>query len=72
MGSKRIEMELWSEPSGASVITSRDAPVVTGDGTTDYLCGGCGTVVCHKLREGEVDGVLFRCPKCWRTNRVKT
>ncbi|HYD40202.1 MAG TPA: hypothetical protein VEB43_05190 [Anaeromyxobacter sp.] len=71
MASKRIEMELYTEPPGSSVITSRTAPAVTGEGNTDYVCGACGTVVCRSMRQGEVDGVAFRCPQCWRVNRVK-
>lgn len=72
MAPKRIEMELYSEPPGTSVITSRTAPALVGDGTTDYLCGGCGAVICRSIREGEVDGVAFRCPECKRVNRVRT
>lgn len=68
---KRIEMELYSEPPGARVISSRSAPTLTGDGVTDYVCQACGTVICRSMREGEVDGVLFRCPECLRVNRVR-
>lgn len=71
MASKRIEMELYTEPPGSSVITSRTAPAVTGEGNTDYVCGACATVICRSMRQGEVDGVAFRCPQCWRVNRVK-
>ena len=71
MGSKRIEMELYSEPPGASVISARTSPVITGDGSIDYVCAACGAVVCGSMRAGEVDGVAFRCPECRRVNRVK-
>lgn len=72
MASKRIEMELYTEPPGSSVIQSRTAPVLTGDGSIDYVCGACGTIVCRSMRQGEVDHVAFRCPECRRVNRVKT
>ncbi len=64
-------MELYSEPPGARVIQSRTAPALTGNGTIDYVCQACGTVVCKSMRDGEIDGVLFRCPHCLRVNRVR-
>lgn len=65
-------MELVGEPdSSATIINSRKLPAVTGDGSTDYTCGGCNVVVAASMRPGEVDGVLFRCPSCGRVNRVK-
>ncbi len=71
MASKQIRMELFSEPEGASVIRGSKAPLLSGDGATDYLCGGCGAVICRSVHQGEVEGVLFRCPECWRVNRVR-
>lgn len=64
-------MELYSEPPGARVITAPTAPALTGNGTIDYVCQACGTVVCKSMRDGEIDGVLFRCPHCLRVNRVR-
>jgi uncharacterized ferredoxin-like protein len=68
---KRVEMELFSEPPGARVVSSRTAPALSGDGPIDYVCQACGTVICQSMREGELDGVLFRCPQCLRVNRVR-
>ena len=44
---------------------------LTGEGATDYVCQACGTVICKAMRDGEIDGVLFRCPHCLRVNRVR-
>lgn len=65
-------MKLVGEPdSGATVIAARSLPALRGTGSTDYTCGGCQAVIAASLREGEIDGVMFRCPGCGRVNRVK-
>ncbi len=65
-------MELVAEPdSSATVITARSLPALTGNGSTDYACGGCHVVIAASLRQGEIDGVMFRCPGCGRVNRAK-
>lgn len=72
MANRTIAMELVGEPdSGATVITARSLPALSGTGSTDYACGGCHAVIAASLRPGEIDGVMFRCPGCGRVNRVK-
>jgi hypothetical protein len=72
MANRTIAMELVGEPDSAStVVTARTLPALSGNGSTDYTCGGCHVVIAASLKLGEIDGVLFRCPGCGRVNRVK-
>jgi hypothetical protein len=72
MGSKTIKMRLTGEPEagGSAVISAKNPPVVRGAGNVDYTCGACATIVAESMREGEIEGCLFRCPKCGCVNRV--
>ncbi len=72
MGTKQITMKLSGEPEsgGSTVISGKKAPILKGSGLTDYVCGACTTVVAESMREGEIEGATFRCPKCGCVNRV--
>ncbi len=71
MANRTIAMELAAPDEGATIITARTLPAVSGNGSTDYTCAGCNAVIAASLKPGEIDGVLFRCPGCGRVNRVK-
>ncbi|HTT69612.1 MAG TPA: hypothetical protein VMG32_00205, partial [Anaeromyxobacteraceae bacterium] len=45
------------------------APVFTGPGDLDYLCGACGMLLCEGVRPGLFVGVLFAC-RCGAENQV--
>jgi DNA-directed RNA polymerase subunit RPC12/RpoP len=72
MPNRTVVMELVGEPEpGAAVVASRSLPVLSGTGSTDYVCGACQTVLGASLKLGEIDGALIRCTKCGRVNRPK-
>ena len=49
-----------------SVIRSSALPVLQGDGDRDYVCFSCGNVLAAGLKEGQLRGVVFKCPRCLR------
>ncbi len=70
MGTKQISMKIISEPESGGVISGKKAPVLRGAGLVDYACGACKAIIAESMREGELDGCAFRCPKCGCCNRV--
>ncbi|MGL6170816.1 MAG: hypothetical protein ACRC1S_02830 [Vibrio sp.] len=45
--------------------------VFSGEGDTDYLCGGCRTVLASKMSQGQVKSLVFKCGKCKSYNAVR-
>lgn len=63
----RVEqLDRRTVPMGA---TRSGAPLFTGNGLIDYACGGCGAVLCQRMRSGQLAGMVFRC-SCGELNRV--
>jgi hypothetical protein len=70
---ERVRMELLPEkpnPRSTSIICCEVLPAIRGQGTVDYLCAGCGAVVCESLDEGQVQNLVFECPECHAFSRV--
>jgi DNA-directed RNA polymerase subunit RPC12/RpoP len=59
-------MAAFAKPSlrSRSVIASEVVPAIRGQGTTDYVCGGCDTVLAEALSPGQLQLLGFRCPEC--------
>lgn len=49
--------------------TRSGAPLFTSNGFLDYTCCHCGTVLCQRMRLGQLAGKVFRCG-CGELNRV--
>jgi predicted RNA-binding Zn-ribbon protein involved in translation (DUF1610 family) len=52
------------EAKGRSVIVSTVLPAIKGEGSRDYACPGCGSVILEGLDPGQVTNVVFKCPMC--------
>lgn len=44
---------------------------MSGVGDTDYLCGGCRTLLASKLSQGQIVGIVLMCGKCQSYNAVR-
>ena len=45
-------------------------PVYRGPGWVDYLCGGCGAVLCHGVSRGMFTSLAFGC-RCGAVNAIR-
>jgi len=43
-------------------------PFITGQGKLDLLCGTCDSVLAKKVVEGQIRGIVFKCPDCGSYN----
>jgi len=66
----KIKLKIIPEPSEGTrtVMKPKVVPAFKGDGDTDYVCGQCGVVLADKMRQGQVQNIVVRCPKCGKYN----
>jgi len=43
-----------------TVIESKVSPAFRGEGDTDYICGGCGTLIADKVRRGQIRNIVVQ------------
>ena len=70
----KIKLSAVPKPREGSrtLIESRVSPAFRGEGDTDYICGGCGTLIAEKVRHGQIRNIVVRCPKCGQYNEFPT
>jgi hypothetical protein len=39
-----------------------------GEGNLNLLCGSCDFVLCKALMQGQIEGIVFKCPQCGNYN----
>ena len=68
----RLELERLARPDEATVpMRARSgAPVFMSNGAIDYVCAACGSVICRRMRSGQLAGIVFSCGGCGSLNRV--
>jgi len=66
----KIKLEIILKPSEGTrtVMEPKVVPAYNGDGDTDYICGKCGALLADKIRKGQVQNIVVRCPKCGQYN----
>ncbi len=66
----KVELSTVAKPREGSrtVIESKVSPAFRGEGDTDYICGGCGTLIAEKVRSGQIRNIVVCCPKCGQYN----
>ena len=45
------------------------APLYSGEGDVDYLCGTCGDVVARSMEPGRLNGIEVTCRACDSINK---
>jgi hypothetical protein len=73
-GRTRIVLEVVADrPERAAVVIRPDGrhPMFLGEGSTDFLCGGCGVVLGQALDSGFLRRFLLVCPVCSACNRAR-
>ena len=67
----KIKLEIVPGPSEGSppVGESKAAPLVTGNGEFDYICGQCEAVLAAKMRQGQIKNLVLQCPTCGKYNK---
>ena len=45
-------------------------PYIVGEGKNNYLCGNCGHLLIENVHEGQVAGIVFKCPNCGSYNAI--
>ena len=73
-GRTRIVLEVVADrPERAAVVVRPDGrhPMFLGDGSTDFLCGGCGILLGQALDAGFVRRLILVCPVCGAYNRAR-
>jgi hypothetical protein len=45
------------------------APYISGIGKSNYVCGGCGHLLLKNIDFGQIDNIVFPCPKCGKYNQ---
>jgi hypothetical protein len=53
------------------VLAPTVAPAAKGDGTLDFLCGGCGTLLLQGTVHGVRQSLVVRCPICKAHNETR-
>lgn len=67
----RKQMQIVREPDRTrSGIIGRRAPIMVGEGDTDYVCGICDTMLLASVRCDEVQGLIAKCPNCGTFNEI--
>lgn len=73
---KKVNMNIVTKLETPAIIT-RDidtldySPYLIGKEKTSYLCGNCNLVLLKKVKEEDVKGFSYRCPKCYSYNSLK-
>jgi len=66
----RLDLVPSREAKGFIVRIDAGRPAYTGPGPANYLCGGCGAVLCEGVRAGILAAVVFQC-SCGEFNRIR-
>jgi predicted RNA-binding Zn-ribbon protein involved in translation (DUF1610 family) len=45
-------------------------PFMRGKGSTSYACGLCGNILIQDIIHGQVQNMVFKCPKCKSFNEI--
>jgi DNA-directed RNA polymerase subunit RPC12/RpoP len=53
-----------------TVLMRASAPVLTGRGTTTYLCGACGLTLVKHTGRRQLHELVIKCPGCGSYNEV--
>jgi len=76
----KIQLSVIPEPKSSTASVLIRTPnfaerepylAMSGFGETDYLCGGCRTVLASKLSQGQISGLVLKCGKCLSYNAVR-
>lgn len=76
----KIQLSVIPEPENntASVLIripnfAEKEPYIamSGSGETDYLCGGCRSVLASKISQGQLVGLVLKCGKCQSYNAIR-
>ncbi len=70
MSTVRMQVIPPQEIGERGAIESVMAPVISGKGQTDYVCGSCGSVLLRRMFYAQVRDLVFRCGHCGATNRI--
>ncbi len=70
------KLQIISKPKeGASILLTKSGksttPFVVGEGSDNYVCGSCKTVLCQGVTRGQIVGVVLKCPNCSNYNILK-
>lgn len=72
---RRIRMESLDiediDPTKMAILSLQFAPVVINIGDADWVCGHCEETLLQRASEGANEGVVFRCPHCFRFSRFR-
>lgn len=72
---RRIRMESLDiedvDPSRMAIISLKFAPTDINIGDADWACGHCDETLLHRARDRANEGVVFRCPHCFRFSRLR-
>ena len=72
---RRVRMERVEiddvDVSTMSILNLRYAPTVTNTGDADWACGHCDEILLSRARDTTGEGVVFRCPHCFRFSRFR-
>jgi hypothetical protein len=70
------QMQVIAKPKeGVSILLTRSGkgttPFIVGEGSDNYVCGSCKTVLCEGVNRGQIIGVVLMCPNCGNYNLLK-
>lgn len=76
-----IKMEAIPEPeSGKAAVLvltkfnmARTNPyvIMSGQGSTNYVCGACNAVLAEKVDRGQISHIVFKCGNCETFNALR-
>jgi len=60
-----VKLTVIPKPAeGTRVVREGRPPFFTGNGDTDLICGGCSVVLASGIINGQIRGIVFKCPEC--------
>ena len=63
---------LESEAGGRCILSPPAAPAIKGSGSSDIICGVCGTVLIEGVQTGlALRNIVIRCPICRQLNDME-
>ena len=69
------EMRVVPEPAEGRehvIEGPKDAPIQSGNGPDNHLCGACNTLLLHNVRPEEVKNTIYLCSACGAFNVIST
>lgn len=70
MSTVRMQVIDPRQAAERGAIESVTAPLISGKGDTDYVCGSCGNTLLRRMRYAQVRDLVLRCHHCGATNEV--